>query len=115
MTSLVSLSSQDYRINRRDRRRYAFDTMIGVVEAQIDERWKKMYPEDIVLLDKIKSKIPDLITTYTNMDNHLETKHTQNYEVKFGQQYGIYITRYISPTTDKQFYTLSISRIHITL
>ena len=74
-----------------------------------------MYPEDIALLDKIKSEIPDLITTYTNMDNHLETKYNKNYEVKFGQQYGMYITRYISPISEKHFYLLKIARDHITL
>ena len=92
-----------------------FDTMIGVVEAQIDEIWKKMYPEDIILLDKIKSEISENITIYTNMPNYLETKHTWDYEVKFGQQYGMYITRYISPYTDKEFYTLNLARDHITL
>ena len=92
-----------------------FALMTEVLEIQIDEIWKKMYPEDTVLLDKIKSEIPDLITTYTNMDNHLETKYNKNYEVKFGQQYGMYITRYISPISRKYFYLLDIARDHITL
>ena len=92
-----------------------FDIIIEILEIQIDEIWKKMYPEDIVLLDKIKSEIPDLITTYTNIPNHLETKHTRDYIIRFGQQYGMYITRYISPYTDKQFYALRITRVHITL
>ena len=92
-----------------------FSLMTEVLEIQIDEIWKKMYPEDIVLLDKIKSEIPDLITTYTNMDNHLETKHTRDYIIRFGQQYGMYITRYISPISGKYFYLLDISRIHINL
>ena len=73
-----------------------------------------MYPEDIVLLDKIKSEITENITIYTNMDNHLETKHTWNYVIRYGQQYGMYITRYIG-SDNKVFYTLSISRIHINL
>ena len=92
-----------------------FSLMTEVLEIQIDEIWKKMYPEDIALLDKIKSEIPDLITTYTNMDNHLETKHTRDYIIRFGQQYGMYITRYISPISGKYFYLLDISRIHINL
>ena len=92
-----------------------FDTMIATLNVQIDEIWKKMYPEDIVLLDKIKSEIPDLITTYTNMPNHLETKHTRDYIIRFGQQYGMYITRYISPISGKYFYLLDISRIHISI
>ena len=91
-----------------------FDTMIATLNVQIDEIWKKMYPEDIVLLDKIKSEIPDLITTYTNMPNHLETKYNKNYEVKFGQQYGMYITRFID-SDNKEFYTLNLARDHITL
>ena len=92
-----------------------FHVLTAMLEEQIDGVWKKMYPEDSLLLDKIKSEIPDLITTYTNMDNHLETKYNKNYEVKFGQQYGMYITRYISPYTDKEFYTLNLARDHITL
>ena len=91
-----------------------FDTMIGVLEAQIDEIWKKMYPEDIILLDKIKSEILENITIYTNMPNHLETKHTWDYEVKFGQQYGMYITRFIG-LDNKDFYLLDITRRHINL
>ena len=92
-----------------------FTLMTEVLEIQVDEIWKKMYPEDIILLDKIKSEIPDLITTYTNMDNHLETKHTRDYIIRFGQQYGIYITRYISPISRKHFYLLDISRDHISI
>ena len=91
-----------------------FDIMTEMLEIQIDEIWKKMYPEDIILLDKIKSELPDLITTYTNMDNHLETKHTRNYKVKFGQWYFLKILRYISPYTGKHFYTLRMSRLHNT-
>ena len=92
-----------------------FDTMIGVLEAQIDEIWKKMYPEDSILLDKIKSDIPDLITTYTNMDNHLEKDHDKDYEIRFGQFYGLSIARYISPISGKHFYILGIARRHINL
>ena len=88
-----------------------FDTITEILEIQIDEMWKKMYPEDIVLLDRIKSEIPDLITTYTNMDNHLETDHEKDYEIRHGQWYYIYVTRYISPYTGKQFYTLRMSRL----
>ena len=87
-----------------------FDTMIGVVEAQIDEIWKKMYPEDIILLDKIKSEIPENITTYTNIPNHLETNHGWNYEVRHGQWYYLKILRFIG-SDNKKFYTLSISRL----
>ena len=92
-----------------------FDYMTTMLENQIDEIWKKMYPEDSVLLDKIKSEITENITIYTNMPNHLKTKHTWDYEVKFGQQYGMFITRYISPYTDKHFYTLNLTRRHIAL
>ena len=92
-----------------------FALMTEVLEAQIDEIWKKMYPEDSVLLDKIKSDIPNLITTYTNMDNHLETDHTLDYEIRFGQFYGLYIARYISPISGKYFYMLDISRDYINL
>ena len=88
-----------------------FDTMTEILEIQIDEIWKKMYPEDIILLDKIKLEMPDLITTYTNMDNHLETDHEKDYEIRHGQWYYIYVTRYISPYTGKQFYTLRMSRL----
>ena len=91
-----------------------FTLMTEILEEQIDEIWKKMYPEDIVLLDKIKSEIPDLITTYTNMDNHLETKHTRDYIIRFGQQYGMYITRFID-SDKKYFYALRITRVHINL
>ena len=91
-----------------------FTLMIGVLEIQIDEIWKKMYPEDVILLDKIKSEISENITIYTNIPNHLETKHTWDYDVKFGQQYGIYITRFIG-LDNKNFYVLDITRRHINL
>ena len=92
-----------------------FDTMINILEIQIDEIWKKMYPEDSVLLDKIKSDIPNLITTYTNIDNHLEKEQDKDYEIRFGQFYNLYSTGYISPTTGKQFYNLKLARRHINL
>ena len=92
-----------------------FDTMIGVLEIQIDEIWKKMYPEDIILLDKIKSDIPNLITTYTSMDNHFEKTHDKDYEIRFGQFYNLYITGFISPIDGKHFYGLKLARRHINL
>ena len=92
-----------------------FALMTEVLEIQIDEIWKKMYPEDTVLLDKIKSEISENITIYTNMPNHLETDHRWRYDVKFGQQYGMYMVRYISPTTEKHFYGLKLARDHISL
>ena len=91
-----------------------FTLMTEVLEEQIDGIYKKMYPEDIVLLDKIKSEISENITIYTNMDNHLETKHTWNYVIRYGQQYGMFITRYISPY-GKEFYILDIARDNINL
>ena len=92
-----------------------FTLMTEVLEIQIDEIYKKMYPEDVILLDKIKSDIPNLITTYTNMDNHFEKTHDKDYEIRFGQFYGIYITGYISPTTGKHFYGLKLARDYINL
>ncbi len=91
-----------------------FDIMIATLNVQIDEIYKKMYPEDIILLDKIKSDIPNLITTYTNMDNHLEKDHDIDYEIRFGQFYGLYIARYISPY-GKEFYILDVARDYINL
>ncbi len=92
-----------------------FDTMTAMLEEQIDGIYKKMYPEDSILLDKIKSDIPNLITTYTNMDNHLEKDHDIDYEIRFGQFYGLSIARYISPISGKHFYILDIARRHINL
>ena len=91
-----------------------FALMIGVLEIQIDEIWKKMYPEDIILLDKIKSEISENITTYTNIPNHLETDHRWRYDVKFGQQYGLYISKFIG-LDKKEFYTLKLARDYVNL
>ena len=91
-----------------------FTLMTEVLEEQIDEIWKKMYPEDVILLDKITSEISENITIYTNMDNHLETDHRWRYDVKFGQQYGLYISRYMSPY-GKEFYILKIARDYVNL
>ena len=91
-----------------------FTLMIEVLEEQIDGIFKKMYPEDIILLDKIKSEISENITTYTNMPNHLETDHRWRYDVKFGQQYGLYISRFID-LDKKEFYTLKLARYYVNL
>ena len=91
-----------------------FTLMIEVLEIQIDKIYKKMYPEDVILLDKIKSEIPDLITTYTNMDNHLEKEYEKNYIIRYGQQYGLFITGYNSPS-GKHFYNLKLARDNINL
>ena len=107
----ISLSSGVIEEIEEDMR---FTLMTEVLEEQIDGIYKKMYPEDIVLLDKIKSEISENITIYTNMDNHLETKHTWNYVIRYGQQYGMFITRYISPY-GKEFYILDIARDNINL
>ena len=92
-----------------------FALMIEVLEEQIDGIFKKMYPEDIFLLDKIKSEISENITIYTNIPNHLETDHRWRYDVKFGQQYGLFISRYISPISGKHFYMLDIARYYVNL
>ena len=91
-----------------------FALMTEVLEVQIDEVWKKMYPEDIILLDKIKSEISENITIYTNMPNHLEIDHRWRYEIRFGQFYRLFITRYIG-LDKKEFYGLEISRDYINL
>ena len=91
-----------------------FTLMTEVLEEQIDGIYKKMYPEDVILLDKIKSDIPNLITTYTNMDNHLEKDHDIDYEIRFGQFYNLYISRYTS-SDKKEFYSLNLARRHINL
>ena len=92
-----------------------FALMTEVLEEQIDGIYKKMYPEDSILLDKIKSEIPNLITTYTNIDNHFEKTHDKDYEIRFGQFYNLYITGYISPISGKHFYGLKLARRHINL
>ena len=92
-----------------------FSLMTEILEKQIDGVYKKMYPEDIVLLDKIKSEIPNLITTYTNMDNHLEKDHDIDYSIRYGQQYGLRIYYFISANPTKYYYVFRVSRLHINL
>ena len=70
-----------------------FRMITYILEKQVDEVWKKMYLEDIALLDRIKSKVPKNITIYTNIPNHLEINHGWRHEIKFGQWYYLKILR----------------------
>ena len=90
-----------------------FDIMTGILERQIDEIWKKMYPEDIILLDQIKSEISENIIVYTNMDNHLETDHTVSYDARVGQFYVLWLDSHIGLDVEKQFYSLNVTRMNL--
>ena len=109
-TTLIAGVSQETEILGEE---IDFSLMTSIIERQIDEIYKKMYPEDIVLLDKIKSEISENITIYMNKPNRLEIDHDWDYDIRFGQQYGLYIALFTSSNPTKYYYALRIARRHI--